>query len=297
MNIGRHTSLEVTQALAQNARKVVLGSVRRGHRTVLWTEPKIGLGNFLYHWMQVFTRQSRGQDIVALHIPEMDPWLPYFPGVADRWLIDRSEVRITDRREPGFFQGWAIHYVESQLRAFCDELRRVSTLPLQRRDDPAGRVVVNIRRGDYYSPEFAPRYSIDTSAYLRVALDRALRLGGPITEVHVVSDGVPWCREHLGWIRDEIAPLTFARENATAAEDFTTLATARRLVLTHTTFGYWAAHLSNSVYADNEDLVVAPWFHDRTIAGGVAYHLNPSWTVVRHIPGGWVPEPEPPALP
>lgn len=51
------------------------------------------------------------------------------------------------------------------------------------------------------------------------------------------------------------------------------------------------SHLSNALYGDNEHLVVAPWFHDRSMRSGEASQLNPAWTVIRHIPGGWGPEP------
>ena len=102
----------------------------------------------------------------------------------------------------------------------------------------------------------------------------------------MVSDDVAWCRANLTWIGDS-AEVSFAPDADTPVEDFTTLATARRLVLTNSTFGYWAAHLSNGLYGDNHQHIVVPWFHDRTMWSGASYHLNPAWTVVRDIPGGW----------
>ena len=141
-------------------------------------------------------------------------------------------------------------------------------------------------------PSFASRYAFDQDFYLRVALDRAQRVGGPVERVHVVSDDIAWCRTVLGWLSDD-CDLTFATETPTPADDFATLAGARRLVLTSSTFGYWAAHLSNGLHGDNHQDVVVPWFHDRTMWSGASYHLNPAWTVVRDIPGGW----EPPGAP
>ena len=77
---------------------------------------------------------------------------------------------------------------------------------------------------------------------------------------------------------------------STPADHFVALATARRLILTHSTFGYWGAHFSNGLYGDNHADVIVPWFHDRTMWSGAASQLNPAWTVVKDIPG-WLERP------
>jgi hypothetical protein len=263
-----------------------LGVVRRGPRTVLWTEPHLGLGNFLYHWLQVSKLRESGQEVVALRIGEMEPWLPYFPEIDRDYTITRDEVRLNDRREPGFFQGWGVNYWPEHVERFVDFALRQTTLPV-RPDPDTERVVVNVRRGDYFGASFARRYAFDHEAYLHVALDRASRVGAPVRRIHVVSDDIAWCRTALTWLGDN-AEVTFAAAGPTPADDFATLAGARRLILTNSTFGYWAAHFSNGLYGDNHQDVVAPWFHDRTMWSGASYQLNPAWTVVRDIPGGWV---------
>lgn len=268
----------------------ILTQVRRGSRTVLWTQRNINLGNFLYHWMVAYTRQCEGEDVRVLRTPEMEPWLPVFPGVVDRLLINSEDVRFLDRRNVHMHQGWGLNYWPEHVERFAAYLLATTTLPIARRDDADSRVVVNVRRGDYFST-YADRYSFDVSTYLRVAVGRQLLLGGPAQSIHVVSDDIGWCQERLGWLEEYAGELTFASAGPTPHEDFVALVTARRLVLTHTSFGYWGAHLSNALYGDNEELVVAPWFHNRTIWSGASYMLNPAWTVIRHIPGGWGPEP------
>ena len=270
-----------------DVRAKALGLVRRGPRVVLWTEPRIGLGNFLYHWLQVHKLREAGTEAVALRIAEMEPWLPFFPEVDASYTIARHEVRVSDRRLPGFFQGWGIHYWPEHLERFVDVALAQTTLPLTP-DEDEERVVVNVRRGDYFEPVFAHRYAFDQDAYLRVALARSAQVGAPVRRVHVVSDDIAWCREALTWLGDA-AEVTFAPEEPTPVEDFATLVSARRLVLTSSTFGYWAAHFSNGLHRDNHQDVVVPWFHDRTMWSGASYHLNPAWTVGRDIPGGWGP--------
>lgn len=83
----------------------VMGLVRRGPRTVVWTERGIHLGNFPYHWMRAYTGQRQGRDVHALRTPEMERWLAAFPTAAPDLLIAREDVRPTDRRETGYFRG------------------------------------------------------------------------------------------------------------------------------------------------------------------------------------------------
>lgn len=268
-----------------DVRAKALGLVRRGPRSVLWTEPRIGLGNFLYHWLQVYRLRESGAEAVALRIPEMDPWLPWFPEIRASYTVDRDQVRLTDRRLPGFFQGWGVHYWPEHVERFADFCLSQTTLPLVR-DADEERVVVNVRRGDYFESTFAHRYAFDQESYLREAMTRSARLGAPVRRVHVVSDDIAWCRTALAWLGDD-AEVSFAAEEPTPVQDFATLVGAGRLVLTSSTFGYWAAHFSNALHRDNHQDVVVPWFHDRTMWSGASYHLNPAWTVVRDIPGGW----------
>lgn len=106
-----------------------------------------------------------------------------------------------------------------------------------------------------------------------------------VVSIHVVSDGIDWCHARLGWLAD-YAPLTFA-DGETPMQNLVTVATARRLVLTNSTFSYWGAYISNVLHRDNHAHVHAPWFHARTIADGRAYQLDPRWTIIENIPGGW----------
>ena len=229
--------------------------------------------------------REAGRDAVCLRIPEMELWLPHFPSIARDYTVLRDEVSFLDPRMLGFFQRWGVDYGPDELERFVQFAQQDTNLALSQGQDDQ-RVVVNVRRGDFLAPQFVHRYSFNQQGYLRAALGHATALGGPAPRIHVVSDDIPWCREHLRWLGDS-AELSFAPEHPTPIEDFTTLATSRRLILTNSTFGYWAAHFSTSIYRDNHQDVVVPWFHDRTRWSGAAYQLDPSWTVVRHISGGW----------
>ncbi len=281
------SALPVLRRLAQPW----LSAIRRGPRLVLWTDPGVQFGNILYSWLRAHSRQAAGLPTVVRWTPPMRRWEAMFPALAEQLIIRPDQVRMTDRRQLGYFQGWTEHTQADRL-AFCEALLADSTVPVRPDGDP-GRVVVTIRRGDYYSPRFAGRFSIDTEDYLRVALARQIDIGGLVSSLHVLSDDPQWCRDHPGWAQG--VPMELA--SGGAEQHLAALAGARRLILTHTTFGYWGAQLSNALHKDNHHLVVVPWFHDRMVQGGEATAIDPAWSVVRDIPTRWAPEGQAPIDP
>ena len=161
--------------------------------------------------------------------------------------------------------------------------------PLARRDevDPQS-LVVNVRRGDYYSvPSLRGRYSFDVPAYIDVALDAAVRGAGPVDRIHVVSDDVDWCLDRLdGRLRRRAATVEYRPPTSTPQDDFRAIATSSRIIGTNSTFSYWAGYVSTFLHGDDSQVVV-PAFHARHMNAGRAYQLDPAWEVVQDIPGGW----------
>jgi hypothetical protein len=109
---------------------------------------------------------------------------------------------------------------------------------------------------------------------------------GPVDLLRVVSDDPGWCRLKLGFLAEHAARVEHL-EPGRPHDDFRALASARRLVLANSTFSYWGAYVSNVLHGDNHAQVWAPWFHRRDIREGRAWHLDPRWSVVRDLPGGW----------
>ncbi|WP_245306685.1 alpha-1,2-fucosyltransferase [Acidipropionibacterium timonense] len=147
------------------------------------------------------------------------------------------------------------------------------------------RVVINVRRGDYYSvPYNRGMYSFDIQEYIKVAIQRALDQQD-IPSIHLVSDDIPWCQLRLGWL-NQIAPTTYESTSRTVLTDLAAIATANRLILANSTFSYWGAYISNILHS-NFDTVIAPRFHSRKSASTSAGQLDPRWTIIENIPGGW----------
>lgn len=272
--------------------------LRRGARIVLWTQPTAHLGNFLYDWMHAWDQRRQGVDMVCLHTPAMDRWMPVFGDRALDLVVAPDDVRLTDRRERGLHNEFGPHFDEDTLARFIEGfleptgLLDADRVPVDLRvgvDD----VVVNVRRGDYVTNEANwLNYGFDVHDYLRVALNRTVAVGGPVRRILVVSDGIDWCMSHLQWLADHCEVLDFENTGQPPEVHLALLANAPRLILANSTFSYWGGYLSAWRFG-RPDQVVAPWFHIRTDLGGAAWQLDPRWSVVRDIPTGWqLPEPQ-----
>lgn len=282
----------------RRAAALVLEPVRRRGRPVAWTPDFMGLGNLLQLAMWAHDGHVAGEPRWIRSTPRLDPWLDVFPGLRSV-VLDPSEVRFTDRR----VRPWSAHAraegiddavaeheqvdvgaVESFLRDVVLPGARVT--PPEHPDLGHDSLVVNVRRGDYYSdPEIRLQYGFDVVAFVRIAVAGSVDQDAAPSDIVVVSDDIEWCRTELAWLGD-VAPTRFAA-TAGAVDDFAIVSGARRVVLTNSTFSYWAAHVGNVVHGDNHAQVWAPRFFDRSQNGGRSWLLDPRWSVVEELPDGW----------
>lgn len=264
-----------------------LEPMRRHGRIVLWPPTvQMGIGNILYWWLNAYHLRREGHDAWVLRRSTFDYWVPSFPGLAHSFDLERDEVRFFDQRRlvcPFDFSAYPRETIESFVRDF---VLQESAFQGVSPDTHPGRVVMNIRRGDYYSDlKFRGKYAFDIVEFVRVALAAAEKQA-PIDSIHIVSDDIEWCRARLGWLSDR-AELSFPDPNATPMDNFVELCAARRLVLTNSTFSYWGGIVSNVLHRDNHPEVIAPWFHARHLNHLGPYLLDPKWTIIPDIPGGW----------
>lgn len=267
-------------------RAALIGLVRRGPRTVLWGTDVAGFANNLYLWLSAATAQRSGVDTYVLRRDGMAPWLTQMPAVEELLTIHAEHVKFIDQRDLGHHQVFGEDFRAADLRRFIEDFLLPSPLlaGLRADDDPT-RVVLNVRRGDYYSdPVYRGQFSFDVVEYVRAALDVARRQH-PVESVHVVSDDIGWCRDRLDWLSVQNAT-TFA-EPGQPVSHFRQVAGASRLILANSTFSYWAGYISNVVHSTDPARVIAPWFHNRLARQGAAWQLDPQWTVIRDIRGGW----------
>ncbi|UEJ81122.1 alpha-1,2-fucosyltransferase [Brachybacterium halotolerans subsp. kimchii] len=273
-------------SLLRAARVRALDMVRRG-REVAWCPEWMNLGNLLYIGVWALEGESRGSPRRILLQPSKAASLAVFPELRRRFFVERSEVRFTDRRvmpwsgreehEPDRYDDpLLVPYIEQVLLPGSP----LNSAPEDLDDDA---MVVNVRRGDYFSvPEHRAAFGIDTVAYTLEAVRASVDAHGAPSSIVVVSDDTAWCREYLRAL-DDVAPVRVREGSAT--DDLAALVHAPRLILPNSTFSYWGGYIGDVIHPERE--VVAPWFFDRTARGGKAGQLRPSWHRIDEIPGGW----------
>jgi hypothetical protein len=250
-----------------------------------------GFGNQLYYYLHAFVEGSRGREVPLL-VPSARgrAWLERFPALRELTVPDpgpgyRDSPRATTWDE-------VTRFGESFSRAeLCGFVDRYLQPVLRVRPDAGGEdtLVVNVRRGDYFSdPAVRGLMSMDQPAYLRVAVELAReRRGGRGWEsVTVVSDDPAWCAARLGFLAEHGRALD-VRPGGDPVADLRTVASARELVIVNSTFSMWGAYVAGCARADSPPLVVVPAFSVRPFDGTPPANLDPRWTVVHDIPGGW----------
>jgi len=271
-----------------------LSVIRRGPRQVLWTPPKVHLGNHLYYWLHAFHQQRQGTDMRVLVSDEMRPWSGAFPRVFNELTVDPGDLGLTDQRiAPGARQRFGIDFTDETLDAFIERHLLAADTELTRgieaRSAPSD-LTINVRRGDYYSdPRWRGEYSFDVVEFVRAAIG-AVQQDSPIRGIHVVSDGLDWCRTKLAWL-EEIAPVSYPEAADGPLDHLVALAGSPRLVLANSSFSYWGGYLSayraRTAPTGIPTGVWAPAFNSRSLPNGRATQLDPRWHIIESIPGGW----------
>lgn len=227
----------------------------RGGSSVIWTpDHGLGFGNLLYLLLQAHAREDGTR--VLLTDP-LRPWLETFPELREL-VVERSTVSWRSPREwnatPRLYQRFGTDYSITNLDTFVGKYLR-PYIPLHRH-----RLVVNVRRGDYYTT-YREKYAMDVAGYVREALRRCSGVA-PL----IVSDEPEWCRKNLS-----LSDAIFARVDPVS--NFFAVATADCLVGTNSTFSYWGGYVSGG-------RVIVPAFHSRDLPDGRADQLDPRWEAI-----------------
>lgn len=227
-------------------------------------------GNWLYLWLDAHQRTASGEPTLVLERDDMTPWLEEFPAL--RTLsIEPTLLRFHDRRDHNVRKPnrFGVDFTRESLRAFIGECLAPALTP-----DETDTLVVNVRRGDYYTADvFREMFGFDQLGYLRAAVG----LTGSAERVLVVSDDEAWCRDNVD---DIVRPVAAAVEYMPTdpRANFRAVAGARRIIGMNSTFTYWAAYTAGVLHAAPQ--IVMPRFHARNVEGGEAVQLDPEWTII-----------------
>lgn len=265
----------------------VLAPIRSGNRLILWPSINQRFGNQMFRCYWAFLLQRSGTEAYVLRHPQEHDVLAILPTVTTRLMIDRTGARFNDRRSNPWkneIEDW------DSLELFVNEFvsRDVQSQP--KPDIGENTMVVNVRRGDYYSvPEYQRTYGYNIPEYVEAAMNRSCERSGAPKRILVVSDNSDWCEQNLGPLLSRYATVSF-QPTGNAVLDFLSIIHAQRLILPNSTFSMWGGYIGDSLYPGRE--VIAPLFHSRGVIGGALVphrsgFWHPGWTVIQDIPGGW----------
>ena len=275
-----------------------LDTARRqlGRRVVNWTPDFMGFGNQLYLWAWAHAHHDQQPSPRVLVVDKMRYWIPFFPAVQP-WLVEVSDVGVLDQRahfwaEPEAHSGDPRGYTDESRGAFVRDwlLTSPALAGIDASDLAADDVLtLNVRRGDYYSdPVHRREFAIDLASYLRTAVDSAVSADGAVQRIHVVSDDIDWCRRELPWLREVAPEVTYPSAGDGPVDNFRDICSARRLVISNSTFSIWGAAVAGVALGDTR--VWAPAFFQRRYGPGRCYEYDQRWSFVDELPGGWQPD-------
>jgi Glycosyl transferase family 11 len=266
-----------------------LAALRRG-RAVAWAPEWMGLGNLLTLGQWAHAGELAGERRYVLMHDHRAPMLDMFPELKERYFLPLSRVRLLDQRLFPWRSG-ADPQGNAELRSsYIRNVLMPRSPVFEPRPGLEGLLVVNVRRGDYYSnDEHRFEFGYDVRGYVTTAVRMAVAAGGAPRGIFVVSDGIEWCRETLGDFLVTVAPVEYGRAGDPLG-DLASLVRAERLILPNSTFSYWGGFMGDELGPNRQ--VWVPWLFSRRLNGGsCAGQVSASWNVVDDIPGGWaVPE-------
>ncbi|WP_271394797.1 alpha-1,2-fucosyltransferase [Neomicrococcus lactis] len=262
---------------------------RRATPVILWTQDGLGAGNYLYLWLAAQKSLSSPEMSRVLYKENMAPWLDHFPRLRSL-TIEKSQISLFQKRSIYWGQEFGVDFERAELHNFIRHFLLTSpklaeSLRRAEQNTPDDNLVINVRRGDYYSVDkFRAEYGFDVVGYVREAL--AL-LSGSYGSVSFVSDDLVWCTQYL----EPIVPNDFEviphyRNNV--FDDLAKLAVAPSLVLANSTFSYWGAYIRD-VHQEKASFSppIFANFHSRNHNNTHPWQIDPLWTSITEIPGGW----------
>lgn len=248
--------------------------------SVLWTPDFMNGGNFLYLWLNAWAQNDRDMGAQkVLYVPKMDPWLREFPAL-EELTIRPEELSLLDRRILASGQNVGVDFKKPEILPFVRELLLKGSPFLDRVSScTQDALVINVRRGDYYSVEkYRRRYGMNIRGFVESALEKIPpKKNQPIV---LVSDDPDWCMKNLGFLGVE-NPLSVMPGPHDMFQDLAQLVAADHLLLANSTFSYWGGYLASAQPPGSRPRVIqVPHFYARDIGQEESTLLLDQWMAV-----------------
>lgn len=108
---------------------------------------------------------------------------------------------------------------------------------------PQKSIVIHVRRGDQSTFLSSKIYTVLSKDYYEKAINFILELDNKIDKLIICSDDINWCKKNL--ISFKTFEKIYYMEETTMQQDFSVMVNSHYLVLSNSTFCWWAGFLGN----------------------------------------------------
>lgn len=231
-------------------------------------------GNILYFLLQA---ENQKYKLIARN-NQHEFWLEVFPELKG-FFICETDIKTLDVniKNQTFFQAYGKEFSYEMLKNFASKyfLNHPEYQKYLARTEN-NTLYLNVRRGDYYGTQHEKYYGFDIVGFINHCFES--NQISKQEKIIVISDDIDWCRNHLGFLKNHSMTVDFP-VGVGAKESFFILSTARKLLISNSTFCFWAAYISSIQYSSDSE-IYAPDFINRLHQYKETSPYLPSWNKI-----------------
>jgi len=269
----------------KNFLKSVFFAVYPSAPEVIITPGGARFGNLLYFFLRAHIYEQEGKVLKILYTKHMDDIVTYFPSLK-KFMITEDEVTFYHKKDRSnqFYQVFGTHFKDHHLDAFIkDHLLSSEKIKAYLNRIPKPHLTdltINIRRGDFYQHGNVSIYGYDQVAFVKFVFENHLS-NKAWNKIKIVSDDMEWCKREFLFLRDYTDTLHFPSfSDEKIIESFLEVVQSRNLIITNSTFSFWASYISNYKYGSAET-TICPIFGARGTEEIDIYQNNPKWQMIK----------------
>lgn len=242
-------------------------------------------GNLLYFFLRAYIFEQQGKSLKILYTQHMDDLTAYFPHLK-KYIITENQVKFYHKKDASnnFYQVFNQDFTEEDLNDFIKEYLVSSELVkpiLSSLPEPTiHELTINIRRGDFYEKGNSSIYGYDQIGFIKHVFENYLK-DKKWSRINILSDNMQWCKENFSFLNEHTPCLNFPElSDNKIITSFLWVSNSKNLILSNSTFSFWAAYVSNYLYQSQES-TYCPIFGSRKIENTALYQYNPKWVMIK----------------
>ena len=229
-------------------------------------------GNVLYFLVQAEIKKKK----LLTSNDKIHYWIAYFPGLKKQI---KSVKYLKDQEVTNYYQFMYEDFSLQELKKFIQKYFSNNNLVIdyKNKQEQKDILYIHVRRGDYYSNSlYKSFYGFDIVGFLQFCfISQNVNYQKWIV---IESDDIKWCKDNLQFLIAHTDKLDFSESKP--IEAFLNLSTAKKILMTNSTFAYWAGYISNSLYKDENEIYV-PNFVSRISGYDKNKQFLPSWKIIK----------------